>query len=68
LGFALLGKLAQLNSALYVTSVRQTEILRLWLLSDSSSQRTPLPFTNGSPLSGSVRDFHPQVVAPAGHT
>lgn len=68
MGFVLYSKLAQFNSALYVISVRQTEILRLWLLSDSSSRRTPLPFTNSSPLSGTVRDFHPQVVAHAGHT
>ena len=27
-----------------------------------------MPFTNSSPLSGTVRDFHPQVVAHAGHT
>ena len=27
-----------------------------------------MSFTNSSPLSGTVRDFHPQVVAHAGHT
>lgn len=44
------------------------QLLILRLLSDSTSRWTPLSFANSLPLSCSIRDFHPQVVAHAGHT
>lgn len=52
----------------FISSIPLAPLFAFTLLSDSTSQWTPLSFANSSPLSGTVRDFHPQVVAHAGHT
>lgn len=51
-----------------IREVVYIQLLILRLLSDSTSRWTPLSFANSLPLSCSIRDFHPQVVAHAGHT
>ena len=60
--------LSQFNSALYVISIRQYEILQLRFLLDFFSPRTPLPFTNSLPLLGTIGDLQSQVTTPTKYT